>query len=112
MVFNLSTLLSDPVDLSELEEPFTHEEIDQVISNLPSDKSPGPDGFNTDFVKKCWPVIREDFYALREAFYLGEVCLQSINGSYITLIPKVGGATRASDFRPISLLNISVKIIT
>lgn len=38
--------------------------------------------------------------------------MQSINGSYITPIAKVDGPTRASDFRPISLLNISVKIIT
>lgn len=29
-----------------------HEEIDQVIKLLPSDKAPGPDGFNTDFVKR------------------------------------------------------------
>ena len=32
--------------------------------------------------------------------------------SYITLIPKVDGPTKVNDFRPISLLNISMKIIT
>lgn len=64
------------------------------------------------FVKKCWPIISQDFYNLCHAFYEGNVCLQSINGSYITLIPKHGNAVKVADFRPISLLNISVKIFT
>jgi hypothetical protein len=40
------------------------------------------------------------------------LCLQSINGSYITLVPKVQNPSNVSDFRPISLLNSSVKLIT
>ena len=55
---------------------------------------------------------QEDFYNLCQAFNDGEICLQSINGSHIVLIPKIDGATKASDFRPISLLNTSMKIIT
>ena len=39
------------------------------------------------------------------------ICLQSINWSYITLIPKCDGATKISEFRPISLLNTSMKTI-
>lgn len=93
MLFYLSNLFADQVGLSWLEDPFTHEEIDQVVASLPSDKSPGPDGFNTDFIKKCWPINKHDFYELCHAFYRGEVCLQSINGSYITLIPKVDAPT-------------------
>ena len=62
--------------------------------------------------KKCWPIIKHDFYNLCQEFYDGNVCLQSINGSYITLIPKIDGPSKVNDFRPISLLNISMKIIT
>ncbi|WVZ57552.1 LOW QUALITY PROTEIN: hypothetical protein U9M48_007924, partial [Paspalum notatum var. saurae] len=43
---------------------------------------------------------------------IGNLCLQSINGSYIILIPKVHTATKVSDYRPISLLNYSIKLIT
>jgi retron-type reverse transcriptase len=46
------------------------------------------------------------------AFHAGNICLQSINESLITLIPKVDGPTRVNDFRPNSLINTSVKLIT
>lgn len=52
IIFDLNSLLDRNSDLHDLEDPFTHEEIDQVIAHLPNDKSPGPDGFNTDFIKK------------------------------------------------------------
>ena len=112
MNLDLNLLLQTSTELGCLEEPFTEEEIDKVIQNLPSDKSPGPDGFNTDFIKKCWPIIKQNFYNLYHAFYSGDICLQSINGSLISLIPKCEGPVRAADFRPISLLNTSMKIIT
>lgn len=52
MVIDLTSLFQEQVDLFVLEEPFSHEEIDAVVSQMPTDKYPGPDGFNTDFVKK------------------------------------------------------------
>ena len=84
------------------------EEIDRVIQHLP----PGLDGFNTDFIKKCWSLIKDDFYNMCQAYFSCNICLQSINGSHITLIPERDGVTRVSDFRPISLLNTSMNIIT
>jgi hypothetical protein len=112
MYFDLSSLLNRVDNLDDLALPFSKEEIDDVIRGLPIGKSPGPDGFNTDFMKKCWPVISEDFYELCLVFYNKEVCLQSINGSYIILIPKIDNPVTVSDFRPISLLNSSIKLIT
>ena len=53
MLFNLNELLVQHLDLSRLEVNFTKEEIDGIIVELPSDKSPGPDGFNNEFIKRC-----------------------------------------------------------
>jgi hypothetical protein len=69
--FDLGTLLDSSTELGCLSEAFSHEEIDDVIKNLPLDKSPGPDGFNTNFVKRCWPIIKQDFYGLCDAFHQG-----------------------------------------
>jgi len=52
---DLNSLLQASSQLGCLEEPFTHEEINSVIKNLPADKSTGPDGFNTDFIKNVGP---------------------------------------------------------
>ena len=38
MLLDLPSLLQASNDLLWLDDPFTHEEIDKVISNLPSDK--------------------------------------------------------------------------
>jgi hypothetical protein len=49
--FDLQTLLQPIDELDDLVNLFTTEEIDGIIKELKSDKSPGPDGFNTDFMK-------------------------------------------------------------
>jgi hypothetical protein len=110
--FDLPELLIRNEELHELDTPFTKLEIDNIIKSLPSDKSPGPDGFNTNFIKKCWHIIAQDFYDLCEKFYHDEVCLRSINGSFIVLIPKKENPQNVGDYRPISLLNNSMKILT
>jgi hypothetical protein len=38
--------------------------------------------------------------------------VQSINTSFITLVPKVNTPSRINDFSPISLINCVVKVIT
>jgi hypothetical protein len=38
--------------------------------------------------------------------------LESINSSFITLVPKIDTPSSPNDFRPISLLNSSLKILT
>jgi hypothetical protein len=71
--FDLPELLIRNEELHELDSPFTKLEIDNIIKSLPSDKSSGPDGFNTNFIKKCWHIIAQDFYDLCDKFYHDEV---------------------------------------
>jgi hypothetical protein len=71
--FDLPELLICNEELHELDSPFTKLEIDNIIKSLPSDKSSGPDGFNTNFIKKCWHIIAQDFYDLCDKFYHDEV---------------------------------------
>jgi hypothetical protein len=88
MITDLASILSPNQDLDWIQGKFQKEEIDRIIANLPNNKSPGPDGFNGEFLKKCWNVLAQDFYGLCKDFYEGTVCLQSINSSFMTLIPK------------------------
>jgi hypothetical protein len=112
MHFNLNELLQPVADLDDLHNPFSHDEIDNIVMNLPSGKSPGPGEFNTDFMKKCWKIIAPDLYDLCAGFYDENICIQSINDSYVVLIPKVYNPSHVNDYRPISLLNSSIKLLT
>lgn len=110
--FDLPSLLIQDLDLSWLDNPFSKEEFDSIISELPNNKSPGPDGFNGEFLKKFWNLIAADFYELCEGFFERDICVQSINTSYITLIPEKDCPISVGDFRHISLLNSFIKLIT
>jgi hypothetical protein len=110
--FDFSQYLHTADRLQALSVPFSHEEIDQVVADLPNDKAPGPDGFTGLFIKACWPIIKWDFYRLCQEFWDGSVNLQSINDAFITLIPKVHAPEGPNDYRPISLLNSCLKLLT
>ena len=110
--FDFSSYIHRKDGLDSLSAPFLPAEIDAAVAHLPSDKAPGPDGFNGLFIKVCWPIIRYDFYRLCEEFWSGTVNLQSINDAFITLIPKTTSPEGPNDFRPISLLNSSFKLLT
>jgi hypothetical protein len=102
--FDLQELLARAENLEVLEKPFTKEEIDAIIKDLPIDKSPGTNGFNSDFLKNYWPTVCQEYYKICQGFYAGNICMLSINGSRITLVPKIDNSTRVGDYRPISLL--------
>ena len=112
MLYNLSQLVQSNSNLRQLSRPFTIEEINNIVKQMPADKAPGPDGFNGYFIKSCWETTKGDFYSLCFDFFNGTLDLQSINNSFITLIPKTNNLVSVNDFRPISLLNCVLKIIT
>jgi hypothetical protein len=70
MLMDLSSIIQ-PHDLSHLDNPFTEEEITNVIKEMPIHKEPGPDDFNGKFLKKCWDLVKEDFMKLVNDFYEG-----------------------------------------
>jgi hypothetical protein len=88
MLFNIqelyASLSSDLFD--SLEVPFSDKEIEDVIKELPNEKSPGPGGFYNEFMKCCWSIIYADVKLLIRDFYEEKINLESINDSFITLI--------------------------
>ena len=112
MGFDLPQLIQPVEGLEVLSAPFSQEEISKVLAELPTDRAPGPDGFNGMFINKCWPIIEHDFLHLIQAFYDGQISLENINGSLITIIPKMISPQGPDDFRPISLTNTCLKFLT
>lgn len=109
---NWAALNIPSLDLSDLDEPFTEEELKYVISDLPSEKAPGPDGFIGAFFKQAWDIIKIDMLQAVTFFGdLGYSRLQDLNSAHICLIPKKTDALKVEDFRPISLIHSFAKII-
>jgi hypothetical protein len=77
---------------------------------MPANRAPGPDGFNGLFLKRCWPIIQNDFYNVAKDFY-EKLNLQNISGSLITLVPKKPSPENANKVRPFSLTNVCLRFL-
>jgi hypothetical protein len=67
---------------------------------------------NYQFFQACWGVLKEDIMAVFEDFHARGRFEKSLNSTFISLIPKVSGASELKDFRPISLVSEIYKIIS
>lgn len=47
-------------DNVNLYRPVTEEEVSGVLKEMQNGKAPGPDGFNVDFFKVCWNIVKQD----------------------------------------------------
>jgi len=110
---NLDNLELSFHNLSDLELPFSEEEVWNTIKHLPSDKAPGPHGYTGRFYKMCWNIIKPDVLAALAVVQSGNFRnLQLLNTALLTLLPKKEDAVMVKDFRPISLIHSFAKLVT
>ena len=108
---NIPKLTKEESD--QLEGKLTLPELGKAVRNMKNGKSPGPDGFTVEFYKFFWTDICHFLLrSLNFSFYTGELSLTQKQG-IISIIPK-GQKPRQylKNWRPISLLNVSYKILT
>lgn len=87
-------------------------EIWEALVSMGFYKSLGPDGFNPLFFKTYWQTVQQDVVTAVQFFFQHGRLTGGLNRTFITLIPNIEGATRVEQFRPISLCNVSFKLIT
>jgi hypothetical protein len=99
-------------DLDDLLASFTEAEALQAVKSMNINSAPGPDGVGPAWYATVGASIKSDIQPFLSSFHRGEVDLNRINWAHIMLLPKCEGATAPKDFRPVSLQNCPVKIIT
>ncbi|KAL0417051.1 UNVERIFIED_CONTAM: hypothetical protein Slati_3537000 [Sesamum latifolium] len=90
----------------------TKEEIKDTVFNIDKDSVAGPDGFTSAFYQACWDLIATDIYEAVKDFFCGTPMPRSFTATTIVLIPKVDSPQTWNDFKPISLCNVTNKIMS
>ncbi|KAK3225731.1 hypothetical protein Dsin_005593 [Dipteronia sinensis] len=101
----------EQADSLALEVDFYPEEVWLALRDCDGNKAPGPDGFNLNFIKENWDVIKEDFMDFLKEFYSDGAIVWHLNQTFLALIPKVVNPIALAHFRPISLVGSLYKLL-
>ena len=106
--YSLPKLNQEEID--QLNRPITRNEIEYIIKTLPTNKSPGPDGFTVEFYQ-TWeliPILLKLFQKVKAEGILPKTFYDTT----ITLIPIPDkDTTKIENYQPITLMNINAKIL-
>ncbi|XP_072060393.1 uncharacterized protein [Arachis hypogaea] len=88
--------------------PMT-EEIREAVWDCESSKTPASDGYNMNFIKKCWDEIGADFTTTALDFFRSSRFPSDSNITWVSLVPKYTGAKENKDLRPISMGRLRIQ---
>ncbi|XP_061366310.1 uncharacterized protein LOC133309544 [Gastrolobium bilobum] len=87
-------------------------EIKSIVFKMGRFKAPGPDGLNAAFFQSQWHLVGKSVCELIRSIFDDPRKIQLVNQTHLCLIPKVDNPECVRDFKPISLCNVSYKIVT
>ncbi|XP_051794339.1 calcium-binding mitochondrial carrier protein SCaMC-2-B isoform X1 [Acanthochromis polyacanthus] len=109
---DLNLPVVNPNQITDLERDISAAEISLAIKDMQNGKSPGPDGFTTDFFKKFSDILAPTLLTVFTESLNASTLPLSMRQAIITLLLKKDRAPlECSSYRPVSLLNTDVKIL-
>lgn len=102
----------DQTHLNVIHACVTEEEIKAAAFSMDAFKVPGPDGLQAHFFQSQWDKVGDKICKLVKEAFSDPKSISIINHTNIVLMPKVDNPTTLKEMRPISLCNVSFKILT
>ncbi|XP_057760991.1 uncharacterized protein LOC130981408 [Arachis stenosperma] len=99
-------------DALALEMLPTPEEVREEMWDCESSKAPRSDGYNMNFIKKCWDEISSEFTTAILGFFQSFRLLPDANVTWVVLAPKFTGAKEIKDLHLISMVGCVYKVIS
>ena len=95
-----------------LEKDITERDLHQALRELKPNKAPGPDGLTRAFYLKFWDVLKHNYIeSIKETLREDELSEMQKRGA-IRISHKKGDRTKLGNYRPITLLNVDLKILS
>ncbi|KAL0345258.1 UNVERIFIED_CONTAM: putative mitochondrial protein [Sesamum radiatum] len=91
-------------------QPFSLEEVKCALDHMYPYKSPGTDGMSPVFYQKFWHIIGLDVSGCVFSFLNNYDIYTHFNSTHIVFIPKCENPVSVTDFRSISLCNVTYKL--
>uniref|UniRef100_A0A8C5HQA3 Reverse transcriptase domain-containing protein n=1 Tax=Gouania willdenowi TaxID=441366 RepID=A0A8C5HQA3_GOUWI len=96
-----------------LDSPLTLQELQNALDSMSTGKAPGPDGFPAEFLKHFWSMLAPLFFrVVTEIKNKGHVGGHMNTANIKLLLKPDKNPILPSSYRPISLINTDLKIIS
>ncbi|CAI6006259.1 unnamed protein product [Closterium sp. NIES-65] len=90
---------------------WTEAEVKQAFKALADGKSPGKDGLPKELFERHWDVLDKEFLRMAQSFSVSATIPASIKEAITILLHKKGEKDNLDNYRPITLLNFTYKVL-
>lgn len=94
-----------------LTQAFTEEEVNKALHQMHPTSAPGPDGMAPIFYQSYWKTIGISVSSIVMKALNTGIFPSSLNHTFVTLIPKKKSPENVANYHPISLCNVTYKLI-
>ncbi|CAI5999429.1 unnamed protein product [Closterium sp. NIES-65] len=90
---------------------WSEEEVKAAFRSMAKDKAPGKDGLPKELFEFHWDILGKHFMKLVDSFAATATLPTSTNNVVTILLHKKGGREQLENYRPITLLSLTYKVI-
>ncbi|CAI6012695.1 unnamed protein product [Closterium sp. NIES-65] len=94
-----------------LQEDWTEAEVKRALKEMADNKSPGKDGLPKELFEQHWDVLGKHLKELVQSFTSSSSLPTSVKDAVTILLHKKGAKEQLENYRPITLLNFSYKVL-